>query len=140
MFRGASQYTTGGRGVISVEVELFCLLYVRTSFWLQGKIDKARVNRKPSADQSRFISDIATKLYTLDVILRVQFVLDIVATKLYTLDVMLEYSKARIREGKISNEHTEARQIDFDRDDTAHAVHCDAPSNICKYTVLLSKR
>ena len=112
-----------------------------TSFWLQGRIDKARVNRQPSADQSRFVSDIATKLYTLDVRLRVQFVLDIVATKLYTLDVMLEYSKARIREGKSSNEHTEARQIDFDREMILRPpAHCDAPSNICKNTALLSKR
>ena len=55
-----------------------------------------------SADQSQVVLDIATKLYTLDVILKYR--LFSTAIKLYSLDVILEYIKARIREKKFSTE------------------------------------
>ena len=80
-----------------------------------------------SADQSQVILDIATKLYTLDVIL--EYRLFSTAIKLNSLDVILEYSKARIREEKVSTEQ-ENSSISTEMV-LRPPVYCDAHSNIC---------
>ena len=70
----------------------------------EAVVDIARTNHLA-------VFDIATKLYTLDVIL--EYSLFSTAIKLYSFDVILEYSKVRIREEKFSTEHTTSKTARF---------------------------
>ena len=88
-------------------------------FRLRGRIDIARANQKPVFTYRGPITGcfryshqtLCARCNTI-----VHSVLDI-ATKIYTLDVILEYSS----KARIVPRIQQAKQFDFDRDDTASA-------------------
>ena len=80
---------------------------------MRRPVSSKTVNKTPGNTRVQFVLGISHQTLYARCNTKVHFVLGI-ATKLYTLDVILEYSKASIREEKLVPSIQQAKRLDLD--------------------------